>query len=112
MRARARTDVRLVKVFAYAVCSHALVQVYQLAWSPFNETILASASSDRRLNVWDISKIGEEQSPEDADDGAPPHPAGARHIAVSTPLRRTSLPRRAAQQHPASSSSMIHMFGG
>ena len=46
-------------------------EVYQVGWSPFNETILASASSDRRLNVWDISKIGEEQNPEDAEDGPP-----------------------------------------
>ena len=28
-------------------------------------------SSDRRLNVWDLSKIGEEQTPEDAEDGPP-----------------------------------------
>ena len=46
-------------------------EVYQVCWSPFNETILASASSDRRLNVWDLSKIGEEQSAEDAEDGPP-----------------------------------------
>ena len=46
-------------------------EVYQVAWSPFNETILASASSDRRLNVWDLSKIGEEQSADDAEDGPP-----------------------------------------
>lgn len=27
--------------------------------------------SDRRLNVWDLTKIGEEQTPEDAEDGPP-----------------------------------------
>ena len=42
-----------------------------MSWSPFHETVLASASSDRRLNVWDISKIGEEQNAEDAEDGPP-----------------------------------------
>ncbi|KAK5605655.1 retinoblastoma binding protein, partial [Crenichthys baileyi] len=40
-------------------------------WSPHNETILASSGTDRRLNVWDLSKIGEEQSSEDAEDGPP-----------------------------------------
>lgn len=43
----------------------------QVQWSPHNETILASSGTDRRLNVWDLSKIGEEQSPEDAEDGPP-----------------------------------------
>ena len=69
-----------------------------MSWSPFSETILGSASSDRRMHVWDLSKIGEEQarafprrsppsprdphlsppaalpppqSPEDAEDGPP-----------------------------------------
>jgi WD40 repeat protein len=45
--------------------------VYQLNWSPFDETILASSSEDRRVNIWDTSRIGEEQSPEDAEDGPP-----------------------------------------
>ena len=43
----------------------------QVQWSPHNETILASSGTDRRLNVWDLSKIGEEQSSEDAEDGPP-----------------------------------------
>ena len=43
----------------------------QVQWSPHNETILASSGTDRRLHVWDLSKIGEEQSPEDAEDGPP-----------------------------------------
>merc|ERR1711935_618340 len=42
-----------------------------IAFNPFSEYILATASSDRRLNVWDLSKIGEEQSPDDAEDGPP-----------------------------------------
>ncbi len=49
--------------FAYSLC--------QVQWSPHNETILASSGTDRRLHVWDLSKIGEEQSPEDAEDGPP-----------------------------------------
>ena len=44
---------------------------FQVQWSPHNETILASSGTDRRLHVWDLSKIGEEQSQEDAEDGPP-----------------------------------------
>jgi histone-binding protein RBBP4 len=40
-------------------------------WSPFNESILGSASADRRVGIWDLSRIGMEQSPEDAEDGPP-----------------------------------------
>ena len=46
-------------------------EIFQVHWSPHNETILASSGTDRRLNVWDLSKIGEEQSAEDAEDGPP-----------------------------------------
>jgi len=46
-------------------------EVFQIGWNPKNETILASCGADRRLMVWDLSRIGDEQSPEDADDGPP-----------------------------------------
>ena len=46
-------------------------EVLHLAWSPHNATIFASASSDRRINIWDLSLIGVEQTPEDQEDGAP-----------------------------------------
>jgi WD40 repeat protein len=45
--------------------------VLQVAWSPFHENVLASGGSDRRINVWDLSRIGMEQDPEDAEDGPP-----------------------------------------
>lgn len=45
--------------------------IYQVCWAPFNETILASGSADRRIHVWDLGRIGDEQSPEDAEDGPP-----------------------------------------
>lgn len=38
-----------------------------MQWAPFHESIFASCSADRRVNVWDVSKIGEEQAPEDAE---------------------------------------------
>lgn len=40
-------------------------------WAPFNEAILGSCSADRRVGVWDVSRIGMEQSAEDAEDGPP-----------------------------------------
>lgn len=46
-------------------------QVYNIEWAPFNESILASASVDRRVGIWDLSRIGMEQTPEDAEDGPP-----------------------------------------
>lgn len=45
--------------------------VFQVSWAPFNETILASCAADRRVHIWDLSKIGDEQSPEDSEDGPP-----------------------------------------
>ncbi len=48
-----------------------LYWLHQVQWSPHNETILASSGTGRRLHVWDLSKIGEEQSLEDAEDGPP-----------------------------------------
>lgn len=43
----------------------------QVAWSPHDDPILASAGSDRKVIVWDLSQIGKEQTPEDAEDGVP-----------------------------------------
>ncbi len=30
-----------------------------MSWSPFNETILGSCGADRRVHIWDLSKIGD-----------------------------------------------------
>ena len=46
-------------------------EVLHLAWSPHSATIFASASSDRRINVWDLAQIGVEQTPDDQEDGPP-----------------------------------------
>lgn len=46
-------------------------EVLHLAWSPHTASVFASASGDRRVNVWDLSQIGVEQSPDDQEDGPP-----------------------------------------
>lgn len=45
--------------------------ITSLEFSPHKDGILASGSEDRRLIVWDLFKIGEEQAQEDAEDGCP-----------------------------------------
>lgn len=42
-----------------------------LSWHPHEESVLASSSADRRIIFWGLSRIGEEQTPEDAEDGPP-----------------------------------------
>ena len=46
-------------------------QVFAVRWSPLNDSVLASCSADRRIALWDLSRVGAEQSPEDAEDGPP-----------------------------------------
>jgi hypothetical protein len=33
----------------------------QVGWSPKHETILSSCGADRRVMIWDLSRIGDEQ---------------------------------------------------
>uniref|UniRef100_A0A4X2LRB3 Uncharacterized protein n=1 Tax=Vombatus ursinus TaxID=29139 RepID=A0A4X2LRB3_VOMUR len=53
-------DLRNLKLKLHSFESHK-DKIFQVQWSLHNETILASSDTDRRLNVWDLSKIGEEQ---------------------------------------------------
>ena len=50
-------DIRSLKEKLHSFESHK-DEVFQVAWNPFNETILASGGSDRRLMIWDLSRIG------------------------------------------------------
>lgn len=63
-------DLRNLRLKLHSFESHK-DEIFQVQWSPHNETILASSGTDRRLHIWDLSKIGEEQTPEDAEDGPP-----------------------------------------
>ena len=47
------------------VFDHHNEEVFQIGWSPKNETVLASCGADRRLMVWDLSRIGDEQASQD-----------------------------------------------
>jgi len=46
-------------------------EITQVAWSPHDDPILASAGTDRKIVIWDLRHIGQEQTPEDAEDGPP-----------------------------------------
>lgn len=59
-------DLRNLKLKLHSFESHK-DKIFQVQWSTHNETILASSGTNCRLNVWDLSKIGEKQSPEDED---------------------------------------------
>lgn len=45
--------------------------VTALEWHPFEESVLGSSSYDRRIIFWDLARVGEEQNPEDSQDGPP-----------------------------------------
>ncbi|KAJ8572208.1 hypothetical protein K7X08_008719 [Anisodus acutangulus] len=44
-------------------------EVFQVEWDPNHETVLASSGGDRRLMVWDLNRIGDEQLEGEAEDG-------------------------------------------
>jgi histone-binding protein RBBP4 len=63
-------DMRNLKSKVHTLEGHT-DEVYMVDWAPFNDSILASCSADRRVAIWDLSRTGQEQSEEDAEDGPP-----------------------------------------
>jgi len=63
-------DLRNLRLKLHSFESHK-DEIFQVQWSPHNETILASSGTDRQLHVWDLSKIGEQQTADEAADGPP-----------------------------------------
>lgn len=63
-------DLRKPKTSLHTFSSHTGA-VLQVEWSPDYETVLASSADDKRLMVWDLLRIGDEQAEEDAEDGPP-----------------------------------------
>ncbi|CAC5360166.1 ACAT [Mytilus coruscus] len=51
-------DLQNLKLKLHSFDSHK-DEIFQVQWSPHNETIIASSGTDRSLHVWDLSKIGE-----------------------------------------------------
>ncbi|KAI9670834.1 MAG: retinoblastoma binding protein [Trizodia sp. TS-e1964] len=63
-------DLRNMRVKLHTLEGHQDA-VTSLSWNPDEDSILASSSYDRRIIFWDVSKVGDEQSTEDAEDGPP-----------------------------------------
>jgi histone-binding protein RBBP4 len=65
-------DMRNVAAPLHVMNAH-VDDVYQVQWAPFRESVFASAggSDDRRVAVWDLARIGAEQSEADEKDGPP-----------------------------------------
>ena len=63
-------DLRNVKEKVHTLEGH-VDAVTSLSWHPSEAGILGSGSYDRRIIFWDLARVGEEQLPDDQDDGVP-----------------------------------------
>ncbi|KAL6219209.1 hypothetical protein ACLB2K_012415 [Fragaria x ananassa] len=63
-------DMRKLNVPLHALSGHT-EEVFQVEWDPNHDAVLASYAGDRRLIVWDLNRIGDEQLEGDSDDGPP-----------------------------------------
>ncbi|CAN6554610.1 unnamed protein product [Malus baccata var. baccata] len=63
-------DMRRLTIPLHVLSSHG-EEVFQVECDPNHETVLASFADNRRLMVWDLNRVGEEQAEGDGDDGPP-----------------------------------------
>lgn len=63
-------DLRAPRACVHSFLGHA-GEVLAVGWHADAPGILGSASADRRVHVWDCARVGEEQEPDDAEDGPP-----------------------------------------
>ncbi|KAL9054653.1 MAG: hypothetical protein Q9162_004019 [Coniocarpon cinnabarinum] len=63
-------DLRNLEVKLHACEGHKDV-VTGIEWHPRQKAVFGSASLDRRIHFWDLNRCGEEQTPEDEEDGPP-----------------------------------------
>jgi histone-binding protein RBBP4 len=63
-------DMRYLEKPLYTLAWHAKA-VNQVRWSMHMSSVLASASMDRRICIWDVARAGMEMSKEDLLDGPP-----------------------------------------
>ncbi|GMM28284.1 Hat2 protein [Martiniozyma asiatica (nom. inval.)] len=63
-------DLRMLDRGLHTMMGHS-GSITNIEWDPWHENVIGSSSLDRRVILWDISKIGEEQLPEEMEDGVP-----------------------------------------
>ncbi|AMD20170.1 HCR020Cp [Eremothecium sinecaudum] len=63
-------DMRNTSIQLHSMVGHQ-ASVTSLEFSPHIDGILCSSGNDRRVVIWDLTQIGAEQAPDDADDGVP-----------------------------------------
>lgn len=63
-------DTRYLDRVLHTLHSHKKT-VNQVRWSVHMSSVLASASADRRVCIWDVSRTGTEMAPEDLAEGPP-----------------------------------------
>ncbi|KAF8819954.1 RbAp48 [Cardiosporidium cionae] len=64
-------DMRQVSKPLHRIIASHQEAVVRLQWANWKPSLLASASSDRFVTLWDLDRVGMEQSADDIEDGPP-----------------------------------------